>query len=233
MDDTARFQLLGSYTTPTFRVGDMVWCEVRGEVVLTGLSSGPIPWPIARRTGKGPQTRARALAVYGVFAEAIRRESAQAVGFWWGVTPQTVTVWRHALGVQEDTEGTMSLRQAHAQEPWAREARQRAHAKASDPVRREKIRQAKKGKPRPPGVLDAAHEAWRGSHHTDEAREKMSRAHRARGTHPPTVRPWTEEEDGWLRSGLSPKEVAQRTGRSLSAVYAHRRVLELPDGRRR
>jgi hypothetical protein len=199
---------------------------------LTGLSSGPIPWPIARRPGKGGHTRAQALAIYGDLAKAIRRESAQAVARWWAVTPQTVTVWRKALGVVDDTEGTAGLRQAHAQEPAFAEARQRAHAKAQDPARCEKIRQSKLGKPRPPGVLDAAHEAWRGSHHTDEARARMSATHRARGTHPPGVRPWIEEEDALLRSGMPAAEVARRTGRSLSAVYEHRRVLELPDGRR-
>jgi hypothetical protein len=233
MDDKSRFRLLGTYTTPVFRVGDIVQCEVRGEVVVTGLSSAPIPWPIAKRTGKGPQTRARAMVIYGDLAVAVRKESATAVAHWWAVGAQTVTAWRRALGVGKETEGTTQLRQAHAQEPWFQEARRQAHAKAQDPVRREKIRQSRLGKPRPPGVLDAAHQARRGSHHTDETREKISAAHKARGHHPPAVRLWTEEEDGCLRSGLSPKEVAQRTGRSLTAVYARRSVLGLPDGRRR
>jgi hypothetical protein len=42
MDDSARFRLLATYTTPIFQIGDIVSCEIRGDVVLTGLSFAPI-----------------------------------------------------------------------------------------------------------------------------------------------------------------------------------------------
>jgi hypothetical protein len=61
----------------------------------------------------------------------------------------------------------------------------------------------------------------------------MSTAHRRRGTRPPNAGPpWTAQEDALLRV-LPAAEVARRTGRTPGAVYARRRELRLPDGRRR
>jgi len=72
-----------------------------------------------------------------------------------------------------------------------------------------------------------------GTPHSAEARAKMSAAHKRRGTRPPKAgRPWTAEEEALLRR-LPPAEAARRTGRTLKAVYAWRRVLGEPDGRRR
>jgi hypothetical protein len=79
MDDSERFRLLGKYKTPRFRLGQKVRCEVRGEVVVCGLSDGPIPWPVGRR---GPN---KGLVVYKGLAQAVRKESAVAVAHWWGV----------------------------------------------------------------------------------------------------------------------------------------------------
>ena len=42
MTDADRIRLLGRYKTPRFRYGDAVFCEVRGDVVITGLSNGRI-----------------------------------------------------------------------------------------------------------------------------------------------------------------------------------------------
>jgi hypothetical protein len=89
-----------------------------------------------------------------------------------------------------------------------------------------------RGKPRPQHVLDAAHAARRGSHHTEEARRKISEASRRRGALVPGTIPWTAEEDELVRT-LPAEEVARRTGRSLIAVYARRNRLRVPDGRRR
>jgi hypothetical protein len=48
-----------------------VRCEVRGPVVLAGMSDGPIEWPQGRAFGGN-----RALAVYGDLARAVRTELA-------------------------------------------------------------------------------------------------------------------------------------------------------------
>ncbi len=77
--------------------------------------------------------------------------------------------------------------------------------------------------------MEPAHAARRGSHHTEETRRRMSEAHKARGTWPPAAgRPWTPEEDE-LVLALPLKEVARRTGRSVTSVQSRRRT---PRGKR-
>jgi hypothetical protein len=60
----------------------------------------------------------------------------------------------------------------------------------------------------------------------------MSAAHKARGTLVPGTRLWTAEEDELVRT-LPRGEAARRTGRTPQAVTDRRRLLGLPDGRRR
>src|SRR5688500_13104614 len=82
MTDADRHKLLfGPYKTPQVRLGEVLTCESRDDdVIVTGYSDAPIPWPIGQRRGKG----ARGLIVFGALAEAVRRESALAVMHWWG-----------------------------------------------------------------------------------------------------------------------------------------------------
>jgi hypothetical protein len=138
--------------------------------------------------------------VYKGLAKAIRRESTQAVCHWWGITPQTVSKWRKSLGVGIATQGTSRLHSEYTKEPWAVQAWAKAHSKARDPERRRKIAAAKRGKPRPPHVLEAMHQAWRGSHHSEATRRRMSRTHRKRGTMVPGTIPWTAEEDELVKT---------------------------------
>ena len=198
MNDADRFRLPGRCRTPRVRVGAFVRCLIRGEVEVVGFSDAPIPWP------KCKTERWHALIVYAGLACAIRRESAQAVGRWWGVGTDRVWRWRKALGVGATTEGTSRLRSDYSHEPWADEARATMHGQARDADR------------------DAAR---RGTHHTAETRRKMSEAHRRRGTRPPKAgRPWTAEEDELART-LAPAEAAARTGRTAEAVYCRRAEL--------
>ena len=179
---------------------------------VVGLSAGPIPWPVGKR-GRG-----KALVLYGDLARAVRRESGVAVAHAWGVTAQTVTKWRRALGVPRATEGTSGLHRAYAAEPWAERARERLAA-------------SRRGKPRPAHVREAVRNARLGTHHTEESRRKISEAHRRRGTRPPKAgRPWTPADDALL-DRLTPAEVAERTGRTRGAVWHRRQDLKLPDGR--
>jgi hypothetical protein len=227
MNDAGRFKLLfGPYKAPRVRVGKVVRCEVRGEVRIVGLSEGRIPWAV------GIKGSNRALVVCKGLAKAVRRESAQAVAYWWGVHRQTVWAWRKALGVGATTEGTSRLRSDYTREPWAVKARRKGTAKARDLERREKIAAAKRGKPRPPHVREAIGAAQRGRPLSEETRRKMSAAHKARGTLVPGTRLWTPEEDELVRT-LPRGEAARRTGRTPQAVTDRRRLLGLPDGRRR
>ena len=122
MREEDRFKLyFGPYRTPRFRLGKVVQDEWRGEVTIVGISIGRIAWPI------GQTKRAKSFVVYGGLAKAIRRESVQAVAYWFGVTPQTVTKWPHKLGIAgEKLKGTTKLRQAYSHEPWAVDARAKA-----------------------------------------------------------------------------------------------------------
>jgi hypothetical protein len=232
MTDADRFRLLhGPYRTPRFRYGHTLRCELRGELVVTGLTDAPVPWPLGRRPGKS--VRARSLVLCGDLADAVRRESATAVAYHWGITAQTVTRWRQALGVGHVNEGTHRLRSDLAYEPGPTAGREKGQAKNSDPGRRAKIAAAKRGKPRPPHVVEAMRKGRLGTPHSAEARAKMSAAHKFLGTRPPKAgRPWTPEEDRLVRK-LPAAEVARKTSRSLRAVWSRRRVLGLPDGRTR
>src|SRR5690349_4120338 len=90
----------GPYKTPRYKLGKVVIDDLRGEVVIVGTTGAKIPWPMGKRG------RAKTLVLFADLAKAIRRESNQAVAHWWGVTPQTVTIWRKALGVGRANEGT-------------------------------------------------------------------------------------------------------------------------------
>ena len=50
MHDAERFKLLyGPYRMPRCRVGRRLLCQVRGTVVVAGISDAPIPWPVGQR----------------------------------------------------------------------------------------------------------------------------------------------------------------------------------------
>ena len=67
----------------------------------------------------------------------------------------------------------------------------------------------------------------------EEQRAKMSEAHKRRGTIPPKAgRLWTAEEDELVRT-LKAVEAAEKTGRTLRAIYLRRNKLGVPDARRR
>ena len=223
MLDPDRYRLLfGPYRTPRVRLGDVLPDEVRDcDVVVIGITDAKIPWPI----GKPKGGRARSPIVCGALADAVRRESRLAVCHWWGVTGQTVTKWRKALGVAVTNEGTRRLRSEYFEEDWAVEARKKAYAKSGDPARRAKIAAAKRGKPRPWKVIARLIEAKSGTKHTQETRAKMSATHKRRGTRVPNGhRAWTAEEDEAVRK-LPVGKAVIATGRSLSAVYSRRHEL--------
>jgi hypothetical protein len=96
MEDADRFRLLGKYRTPRFRIGQRVRCHVRGEMVITGMTDAPIPWPV-RKQGRGRNS----LIVYKDLAKAVRRESNQAICHWWGIYRCVVCRWRWILRVPD------------------------------------------------------------------------------------------------------------------------------------
>jgi hypothetical protein len=211
------------YRTPSFRYGQRVECLARGEVTIVGLTDAPVPWPI------GKTVRARSLVLYRDLARAVRREANRDVARLFGVTPQTVTKWRKALGVSANNRGTRRRRVEAGKRN--RRALAAMHAKSRDPVRRAKVAAAKSGKPRPRSVIDALRRANLGRKLSVEQRAKMSAAHKQRGTRPPKAgRPWKPSEDRLLYR-LPPSAVASKTRRTLTAVYMRRAALGINDGR--
>jgi hypothetical protein len=219
-------KLLGEYVTPRFDYGDVVECARRGEVRIVGLSEAPIPWPVGQTLPRG---KGRALVLYGDLAEAVARESSEAVMHFWGVKVNTVWLWRKALNVGRYTEGTRAL-MSERLSPVLQRTRVAAAPTWSGPERREKIAAALRGKAKPAHVVEAMRKGRTGKSHDEQAREKMSRAHRQRGTLVPGAEVWTAEEDEAVRT-LAPAEAVKRTGRTLAAVWSRRRFLKLPDGR--
>jgi hypothetical protein len=219
--------LFGPYKTPVFKYGDIVICERRGQVEIVGLSGGRIPWPVGKRRG------AKAIVLCGALKRAVRLESAVAVAYWWGVTPQTVTIWRRALAVLPSNAGTKALKGRILAWESGERMRELARLKDRDPDRRAKIAAAKRGKCRPGHVVEAMRAGTIGRVQGEEERRKRSKTHKRRGTRPPTNAPdWTDAEDELVRT-LPAAEAARRTGRGLGAVYPRRHLLGVPDGRRR
>jgi hypothetical protein len=108
MKDSERYKLLhGPYHPPRYRVGTPLFCEMRGSATVRGISAGRIPWPETTPSPHGAGVRC--LILCGDLVRAVKQESNQAVAYWWGVSGQTVTQWRKALGVQPRNEGTMRL----------------------------------------------------------------------------------------------------------------------------
>jgi hypothetical protein len=230
MTDRDRFRLLGTYQTPRVRIGRVLSCEARDcDMIVVGYSGGRIPWPIGRRPG----TSARSLVVFGGLADAIRRESNQAVCYWFGVTPQTVSKWRKALGVEAINDGTGRLRKAHGKSDWFKAVIAKGLAKVRDPERCRKIANAKRGKPRPLHVIAAMRAGRTGKPqppHVGKAVAASNRRRKAMGL-VGNGKAWTLEDDNLVRSLQAP-EVMRQTGRTLTSVYSRRVKLGVEDGRK-
>lgn len=141
MKHADRFRLLGTYRTPRVRLGEVIPCEARDcDLVVVEITNARIPWPVGRRKGQA----GKSLIVFGELAEAVRRESNQAVCHWFGITTQTVSKWRKAFGIIQTNPGTHRLRADYCDEPWAKRARKKGQAKAQDPERRRKIAEARR-----------------------------------------------------------------------------------------
>jgi hypothetical protein len=182
MNDHDRYKLLyGPYRSPRCRLGKQLRCRIRGWVPVRRISDARIPWP---------QTivhNNRTIILTGDLVKAVRRESEIAVAYWWGVTPQTVTVWRKALGVGRATEGSTRLWQLNVEEVFTPEIRRRAAAGAASPEACAKKSVALRGKPPSPNAV-AALVARNKLPRTPEHGRHIGEALRRIGHRPPTGR---------------------------------------------
>jgi hypothetical protein len=109
--------------------------------------------------------------------------------------------------------------------------REKAIAKARDPIRRAKIAKSKRGTRRPRHVVEAIIEAHRGKKASDVTRRKMSELHRLRWQRGrQTGAYWASWEDRLVMS-LSAHDAAKATGRSVHDVRRRARWL-VEDGER-
>jgi hypothetical protein len=226
--DADRYKLLGTYRTPRVRVGRVLTCEYRDQDVrVTGYSSGRIPWPVGRADGQ--RGGGRGLVVFGGLAAAVRRESNQAVAYWFGVNPNTVSLWRKALEVRRTNAGTHRLREGYGAEEWFAEVRAKGRAGRWTPDQRRTMSERFKGRALGPAHVEAIRKAQarrRGRKRPPEDRAKIREAMAAKlatGWRP-NGRAWTDAEDKLVLT-LPLKETARRTGRTWTAVYKRRRKL--------
>jgi hypothetical protein len=85
--------LSGPYRPPRLKVGDRATCLYRDrDVAVTGWTDARIPWPRGLPLGRKGQP---SLVVNEALARAVRRESARAVCFWWGVSYTYPVVLSH------------------------------------------------------------------------------------------------------------------------------------------
>lgn len=174
-----RFKLhFGPYRTPRIKRGAIVEDEIRGEVAIVGLTDARIPWPIGKRG------RSKGYLVSGALARAVRRESAQAVCYWFGVSRPWVRACRRALGVPHHNEGTLRLKIEYANTPACRRALRKALEHSRRPESRAKISAALLGKKRPLRVDRAIAAALRGGPNSAEPCRKMSLAKKRAATLP-------------------------------------------------
>mgnify|MGYP001056336438 CR=1 FL=1 len=95
--------IAGPYRPPRIRVGNTLYCERFGEVVVTGFTER-MRWLCTIRQGQ--QTP----ILCGDLVRAVRTESMFAVTAWWEVSRHLAWRWRRCLGVGRKTPGTLRLR---------------------------------------------------------------------------------------------------------------------------
>jgi hypothetical protein len=139
----------------------------------------------------------------------------------------TVWKWRKALGVDRVNEGTSALLSRNAPDTvQSGKAIDSLAGALKSPERAAKIAASKRGKARPARVHEALKAANVGRVPSDEARANMCAAQKRRGVRPPAVKglAWMPEEDALLGT-IPDADVAERIGRTLSAVQSRRYLL--------
>src|SRR5437764_8685145 len=100
--DEERYRLLHGPCEPPLVKGGFLVDAVRGKVPFGTFSNALIPWPKAKRQGKGGSG---GFVLWGDLLRALAEESAPAISYYWGVANSTVTNWRYALELKGLTAG--------------------------------------------------------------------------------------------------------------------------------
>jgi len=221
-----RYKLyFGPYKTPRFKYGDVVFDERRGDVIIVAISNGRIPWPLARRA----RSFTRGPVLFKDLARAVRKEAAETVAYWWGVSPACISHWRRALGVKLSNPGTFRLKRELGLRPKMLRNMKRLQKWSRDLGRRSKIAAAKVGRPRPPELIAAWHEGRARWRVTRKVRKKISDGLKRRAAQGVTTGPWAKWEDELLGT-LSLNSLVKVTGRGRDAIIERRKLLRAPGG---
>lgn len=222
MINSEKLRLLGEYHSPIVGPDGFMCCERLGKVQVNGFTNALISWPVVKRGGTP------SLVLCGYLVEAVKRESVSAVVHWWGVSANTVRIWRRVLGVPRMTEGTTCLHREAIPDRFNEQTKEKARQAVQTPETRAKMSASRKGKPQHPNTRRAALEASKRPK-TEEWRAKMSARLRrewndgSRTCH----NQWTPEEIALLGTALD-RIVADQIGRSVDAVGVFRRKLGVP-----
>lgn len=102
---------------PSCRVGDVIQCEIEGEMRVDGhRRKGVVAWPVGRQVAAiGPG--GRHVIVTPELAASITLESELAIMRYLGVSKWLVSRWRGLLDVPRHNTGTMALRSAETGTP--------------------------------------------------------------------------------------------------------------------
>src|SRR5262249_35679369 len=150
---------------------------------------------------------------------ALRRESASAIAYWWGVSICTVWRGRTALNVGEFTDGTRALHSRRISERLLDEdALAAALKQLHTPGVVARRAAARRGKPMPTHVKIAIAKAKRGRKLSLETRRRMSEAQKRRDPATQVLGVvWTSEEEALLGT-MTDRDVGEAIGRTTHAV---------------
>jgi hypothetical protein len=215
-------KLLGEYHPPKVGADGFMICERLGKVEVDGFTNAFIPWPVVKRGGTP------SIVLCGDLIEAVRRESVSAIVHWWGVSANTVRIWRRVLGVPRMTEGTTRLHREAIPDRFDEQTKEKARKAIQSPETRAKMSASRKGKQVHPNTRKAALAASKRPK-SDDWKAKMSE--RLRREWKDGVRvshnQWTPEEIALLGTDVD-RVIAEQIGRSVECVGVFRRKLGVP-----
>lgn len=208
-DEERCLLLYGPYTTPRPYRGFLV-DAVRGKVRFGSFSNALIPWPIAKKQGKGGRG---GFILCGDLVRALETESAPAICRHWGVSKGAVSNWRRALGMKGRTAGAQRLVNLGVELARLPESRK----KISDAARGRVLSAAGKSK-----LFAGIRRGWR------ERFKARRSAYRRTGRFPKATKsdPWIPEEEKLLPK-LTTTELARVLGRTRQSIQARRLALGL------
>lgn len=232
--------LIGSYSAPAVKRGEVVTCLYRDrDCTVTVMSGAPTPWPRCQPRG---EQGGSGLWVNAELAKAIRTESAQAPAYWFGVSTGVVWRWRRAFGVGGRVKTTKGTKRAiHGA---AKKGAEAIKAKVwTDAERRAQSRRSKRLGLKPSGrwkgrERTAEQVALLGTDHDEAVAKKLGRTRGAvtfqrvqRGVPahsgwPGGGRAWAAEEVALLGTATD-DAVARRIGRTWCAVSQKRLALDI------